>query len=87
MQLRMTFPGQQLIKLPKTEMKVKELVNKFLETHGFRQCIGSTDGTQIKIKEPNEHYSDCINRKWYYSINVQAVCDYRYCFLDVVVQC
>ena len=82
----MIFSGPQLIKLPKTEMKVKELVNKFLETHGFLQCIGSTDGTHIKIKGRNEHYNDCINRKGYHAINVQAVCDYKYCFLNVVVK-
>ena len=67
-------------------MKVKELVNKFLEIHGFPQRIGAINCTHIQIKEPNEHYSDYINRKTYYSINVQVDCDYRYCFLDLVVK-
>ena len=57
------FLGPQLIKLPKTEIKVKELVNQLLGIHGFLQCIGAIGGTHVEIKEPNEHYSDCINRK------------------------
>ena len=50
------------------------------------QCIGATNCTHIKIKEPNKQYSDYISRSGYYTINVQVFCDYRYCFLDVVVK-
>ena len=80
------FLGPQLIKLLKTELEVKELVNKFLETHGFPQCIEGIDCTNTEIKEPNKHYSNYINRKGYYSINMQTVHYYGYCFLDVVVK-
>ena len=53
-------------------MEVKKLVIDFLETNGFPQCMGAIGGTHIKIKEKNEHCSDYINRKSYYSINVPA---------------
>ena len=46
-----TFLGPQLIKFPKTEMEVKELVNKFLETYGFTQCIGAIDSIHTETKE------------------------------------
>lgn len=69
-----TFLGSQLVKLLKTEIEVKGLVNTFLEKHNFPQCIRAIDGTHIEIKEPNEYYIDYINRKTYYSINLQAVC-------------
>ena len=59
----MTSLGPQLIKLPMTEMEVKELANKLLEIPDFPQCIGAIDSTHIEIKEPSEHYSDYINRK------------------------
>ena len=54
-------------------MQVKELVNTFLETHGFPQCIEAINCTHIEIKEPNQHYSDYFNRIEYCSINVQAI--------------
>lgn len=47
----MTFLGPQLIKLPKTEMEVKQAVKKFLETNGFPHSIGAIDGIHIEITE------------------------------------
>ena len=40
----------------------------------------------IPIKEPTENAFDYINRKGYTSISVQAMCDYNYRFIDVVVK-
>ena len=81
-----TFLGPQFVKLPKTEMEVKELANNFLETHSPPQCIRAIGVTHIEIKEPNKHYSDYINRKGYYFIKLQSVCEYRYCFPNVAVK-
>ena len=53
-------------------MEVKKLVIDFLETNAFPECMGAIGGTHIEIKETNEHCSDYINRKRYYSINVPA---------------
>ena len=36
--------------------------------------------------EPLHDYIDYKNRKGYTSISVQAACDYRYCFMYVVVK-
>ena len=78
----MQHVGPVFMRLPGTEDEVRNLTNKFYEAHGFPQCLGA----HIEIKQPRENYSEYINRKDYSSLNVQALCDYRYCFLDVVVK-
>lgn len=75
-----------LIKLPATEMDVKELCARYKDMHGFPQCIGSVDGTHILIKKPLLHPTDYIDRKSTFSLNIQALCDYKYCFMDVEVR-
>ena len=49
-------------------------------------AFGISRGSHIPIRQPNQNYLDYINRKGFTSINVQALCDYRFCLLDVVVK-
>ena len=75
-----------LIALPTSNQDVESLAANFYRHHGFPQCIGAVDGTHIFIQQPSTNSVDFINRKNRYSLNVQAVCDYRYCFMDLVVK-
>ena len=66
-------------------MNTSNLLKHFYNIHGFPQCFGAIDGTHIDIKQPKVNSTDYLNRNHRYSLNVQAVCDYKYTFLDLVV--
>ena len=43
-----------LTRLPTTEGEAQELTDKYLQAHGFPQCIGAIDGTHVETAEPSE---------------------------------
>ncbi len=77
---------EKYISLPKTEAEVQGMAASFYKAFGFPQCIGAIDGTHIPLKKPSKNPVDFINRKGFYSLNVQACVDYSYCFFDVDIR-
>ena len=46
--------------------------------HFFRNCIGYIDGTHFRLaQKPTKHAETYYNRKGFYSLNCQVVCDER----------
>nr|CAI5817044.1 unnamed protein product [Callosobruchus analis] len=73
----------EVIKWP-TEDEKKNIEEHF-RTQGFPNVIGAIDGTHIQIDRPENDPESYINRKGYYSIQMQVVCDHTCKILDVFV--
>ncbi|XP_031348100.1 putative nuclease HARBI1 [Photinus pyralis] len=66
----------QFIQMPTTPEEIISTQNKFYRVARFPRVIGCLDGTHVKIRSPGGEDSEVYrNRKSYFSINVQLVCD------------
>jgi hypothetical protein len=68
-----------------TDEQFAEIAEGFQHRWGFPQCVGAIDGSHIPIIAPQEHRNEYYNRKGWYSMQLQAVCDHRYRFWDIEV--
>ena len=82
-----TVLGPKYIKLFATEQEMKDLVKGMENKYGFPQAFGCVDGTHIAISQPTENPHDYFSYKQKYTLNTQAVCDWRGLFIDVEVKC
>ena len=55
-------------------LKRVEVKNKFYEIAHFPAVVELVDGTHIRIQRLSEIEADYINRHYFHSINVQAIC-------------
>ncbi|KAJ8914311.1 hypothetical protein NQ315_011298, partial [Exocentrus adspersus] len=64
------------IKMPSTPQEIITCQNNFYRIARFPRVIGCVDGTHIKIRSPGGDDGEIFrNRKHYFSINVQLVCN------------
>ncbi|KAL3689513.1 hypothetical protein R1sor_015822 [Riccia sorocarpa] len=78
--------GPEMVYWPRgTEME--RVTAQFFRKCGLPNCQGAVDGSHIPIRGPggDEHQGDYSNRKSFYSILLQAVCDADGVFLDTFV--
>ena len=73
------------MKFPADE-DLQHVIDGFDNTWGFPNCAGAMDGTHIPIIAPESAYGDYVNRKGWYSIILQAVCDHNYIITDMNVR-
>jgi len=73
--------------MPKTEADRKLVYEDFYKMRQFPKVIGAIDCTHIKIQSPNKNIGEKFrNRKGYFSINVQAVCNSNLQFTNIVAR-
>ncbi|RZC40170.1 DDE Tnp 4 domain containing protein [Asbolus verrucosus] len=71
--IRNVIIGRQHIQMPKTEAEITEVKARFYNLHGV---VGAPDCTHVKIQSPGgPNVKFYRNRKGYFSLNVQAICD------------
>lgn len=64
------------INMPTTQEEIQTCQNRFYEIARFPRVVGCIDCTHVKIESPGGNNSEMFrNRKQYFSINVQVVCD------------
>lgn len=78
--------GPKYLKLPSTEFEMKDIVKDMENKYGFPQAFGCVDGTHIAINQPTENAYDYFSYKQKYTLNAQAVFDWRGLFIDVEVK-
>lgn len=73
------------ITMPITEAERKEVMQGFFNISRFPRCIGAIDCTHIKISSVGGNEAENFrNRKNFFSINVQVVCDSKLRIQDIV---
>ncbi|KAJ8927466.1 hypothetical protein NQ314_020063 [Rhamnusium bicolor] len=70
-----------VIKWPNEEEQ--ERIEEYFLEKGFPGVIGAIDGTHIKIDKPSDDPDSYLNRKHFFSIQVQVVCDHEKRIRDV----
>ena len=73
------------IKFPNTSrQKVTQKI--FLKKYKFPLVLGCIDGSQVSILAASSNEDIYVNRKGFHSINIQAICDHEFHFINVVVK-
>lgn len=70
-----------IIKWPSRDLSDR-ISGEFFNMSGIRGIIGAIDGTYIAIKAPPDNPEAYINRKCFYGITLQAICDSKRKFTD-----
>lgn len=68
-----------------SDHNVRSIIDGFQRNSKFPGVLGAIDGSHIPITAPTEHAASYINRKGFYSVVLQAVCDHEMRFLHCSV--
>ncbi|CAI6368620.1 unnamed protein product [Macrosiphum euphorbiae] len=81
------FLKPKYIQMPRSQTEIDLVQHDFFLTRNFPKVIGAIDCTHIKIHSPNSDIGEKFrNRKGFFSINVQAVCNSHMQFINIVAR-
>jgi hypothetical protein len=73
------------VKFPSSAHERRDIMNQFFQLSGLPGVIGAIDCTHVPIQSPGGQDAEIYrNRKGYFSINVQLICDCQGFIMDVV---
>ena len=75
--------GPKYMYLPRSTDEMREKAAEFEAKFGMPQAFGCIDGTHIRIKRPICNSQEYFNYKQFFSLSVQAVCDFQGHFMDI----
>lgn len=79
--------AKDVIKMPSSPEEIEKTKTEFYLIHKFPNVIGIVDGTHIPILSPGGDDAETYrNRKTWFSINTQGVCDANMKFIDIVAR-
>ena len=73
------------IKFPNTTRQ-RVIQEYFLKKYKFPLVLGCIDGSHVPILAPSTNEDLYVNRKGFHSINIQAICDHEFRFINAVVK-
>jgi hypothetical protein len=74
------------IQFPSTRTQLMDTCDSFANFAGMPRTIGAIDCTHVALSRPTQNEYLYINRKYFHSINVQAVCNADRIFTNVVIK-
>lgn len=79
--------SRNIITMPSTFEQISYAKTSFFDMKGIPKTIGCIDGCHIPIISPGIDNAELYrNRKGFFSINVQGVCDAKSKFIDIVAR-
>jgi hypothetical protein len=77
--------SRQYIKMPNNNHELMATKQGFFQIAGFPRVVGAVDCTHVSIQSPGGPTAELYrNRKGYFSINVQAICDSELKLLHII---
>ncbi|KAL0879788.1 hypothetical protein ABMA27_003499 [Loxostege sticticalis] len=78
---------REYIKFPSTQQEIRRNQNEFYQIARFPRVIGAMDCTHVRISSPGGDQAELFrNRKGYFSINVQTICNANLEIIDIVAR-